>query len=180
MGLWLQGCKRRCKGCIAPETWDFLPEREVTIDYVVDRLKTYLPKADGLTVSGGEPFDQPVALLELLRRVKTLGVEDVLIYSGYKVLEIQERHTEFFSESEKLIAALVDGSFEEENTTDSTWRGSGNQTLSILKREFAARYDEWTRGGARKLQWVKDKDRRFLVGIPRQEDVLRLKNLSIQ
>ena len=178
MGLWLQGCKRRCEGCITPESWDFSPESAVTIDYVLDYIKFYLPGADGLTVSGGEPFDQPEALLALLRRVKALGMEDVLIYSGYKAGELTERHPEFFAAHDILIAALVDGPFEKGNATDSVWRGSGNQALSLWKEEFAPRYDEWTGGVTRRLQWVKDKDRRFLVGIPRQEDVPRIKNLG--
>jgi anaerobic ribonucleoside-triphosphate reductase activating protein len=141
-------------------------------------MKPYLAAADGLTVSGGEPFDQPEALLELLRRVKTLDVDDVLVYSGYAAREIAERYPEFFAGQDKLITAFVDGPFEEENTTDSIWKGSGNQAFHLFNNKFAARYEAWTQGRARKLQWVKDKDRRFLVGIPRQEDVLRLKNLS--
>jgi anaerobic ribonucleoside-triphosphate reductase activating protein len=133
-----------------------------------------------LTISGGEPFDQPEALKELLRGLETRKANapelgDVLIYSGYRAEVLLERHPEFFSDP-PLAAALVDGAFERGNLTGSAWKGSENQELTIWKKEFSSRYEEWAKRTARSLQRVKNGNTWILLGIPRQEDVARLKN----
>ena len=67
IGIWFQGCSIRCPGCISMDTW--APGRGITtIDEVVSAIAQWIPTADGITISGGEPFDQPVALIELLER----------------------------------------------------------------------------------------------------------------
>ncbi|MDR1979101.1 MAG: radical SAM protein [Synergistaceae bacterium] len=184
VGLWLQGCARRCPGCVAPETWSFAPDTSVPLEDVARRILSFFQRSsqrpDGLTISGGEPFDQPEALLELLRRLNLEGANDILIYSGYRIEVLLERHPEFFA-NPPLLAALVDGPFEEGNVTDSVWKGSDNQGLTIWKREFFPRYEEWKRRSARNLQRVKASRPKggsawFLLGIPRQGDVPRLKN----
>ena len=63
VGVWLQGCSIRCAGCISPDTWDSHVNLTST-EQLARALAVWSPEADGLTVSGGEPFDQP----ELARR----------------------------------------------------------------------------------------------------------------
>ena len=71
IGIWFQGCSIRCPGCISMDTW--APGRGITtIDEVVNAVAQWLPVADGITISGGEPFDQPIALLDLLGRLRSL------------------------------------------------------------------------------------------------------------
>ena len=41
------------------------------------------PTADGITISGGEPFDQPDALFELLARIRSQTEADILVFTGY-------------------------------------------------------------------------------------------------
>jgi anaerobic ribonucleoside-triphosphate reductase activating protein len=182
VGLWVQGCGRRCPGCITPESWDFAPEKATPMAEVVRRLRAFfgpplLPEGrtqpEGLTISGGEPFDQPEALLRLLESVRDMGVEDVLIYSGHRVEFLLTRHPDL----PELAAALVDGPFEEGTLTDSVWKGSDNQSLTLWKEKFAPRYNAWTSEKKRRLQWIKGAKSGLLVGIPRQRDVPRLKNL---
>jgi anaerobic ribonucleoside-triphosphate reductase activating protein len=142
---------------------------------LVGRLKFFfdaIPEPDGLTVSGGEPFDQPDALIKILRSVKDMGVDDILIYSGYRVETLLDRHPEL----PELAGALVDGPFENGNDTECVWKGSDNQSLTLWRGELSARYEEWTSGATRKLQWVKNGCQSLLVGIPRQGDVGRLRN----
>jgi len=82
IGIWLQGCSIRCPGCISMDTW--APGRGITtIDDVVSAIAQWIPTADGITISGGEPFDQPVALMELLGRLRSLTEADVLVFTGH-------------------------------------------------------------------------------------------------
>ncbi len=59
--VWTQGCRVHCAGCNAVGSWAFAPETAVPVDALVARLSPLLGQADGVTISGGEPFDQPVA-----------------------------------------------------------------------------------------------------------------------
>jgi anaerobic ribonucleoside-triphosphate reductase activating protein len=174
-GIWFQGCARHCAGCVTPESWSFDRRRATPLNEVIELLSGFFersPRPDGLTISGGEPFDQADALFYILRGARKLGVDDILIYSGYSASGLAERHPEL----PKLAAALVDGPFEMGNITDSVWKGSDNQSLTVWNDAFRARYEEWAGGKERRLQRVKKSGRIFLLGIPRQEDVVRLKN----
>jgi anaerobic ribonucleoside-triphosphate reductase activating protein len=159
----------------------------VPLEDLVRRIEAFFtgpPGPDGLTISGGEPFDQPEALEKILRKLRGQDanapkVEDVLIYSGYRAETLMERHPEIFADP-PLAAALVDGPFEKGNATDSTWKGSENQGLTILRKEFTQRYQEWAGRTTRRLQRVKNGHTWFFLGIPRQEDVSRLKNPYIK
>ena len=68
MTVFVQGCPHHCPGCHNPETWDAAGGMEVEVDEIV---KKYLsnPLLDGITISGGEPFDQPEACAELLSKI---------------------------------------------------------------------------------------------------------------
>ena len=176
VGIWFQGCTLHCGGCVTPESWSFDSERSMPLDRAVEKIRLFSmmrPYPDGLTISGGEPFDQPEALLELLRKTRVLGMRDVLIYSGYSAEFLLERYPELAG----LASALVDGRFELGSTTDSIWKGSENQRLTLFDDDLSPRYEAWTQGQKRKLQLVGGGGRRkLLIGIPRQEDVPRLKN----
>ena len=170
VGLWCQGCSIHCADCISPEGQPFLPERGVPVSELAKRIVGY--GAEGLTVSGGEPFDQPEALMELLRILNAQGLSDILIYSGYQADDLLKRYPDLAD----LAAVLIDGPFEPGNVTTSTWKGSDNQRLHLWRMELGPRYRDWMRSSARKLQLAKDIDgRRFLIGIPKQEDTERLK-----
>jgi anaerobic ribonucleoside-triphosphate reductase activating protein len=178
VGLWCQGCTIGCPGCITPEARDFLPDGAVSVNELAERILSFfgLQAATGLTVSGGEPFDQPEALLALLRILKGRGMFDILLYSGYRAEDLLKRHPALPG----LAAALVDGPFERDNTTDASWKGSDNQRLHLWRPEFEARYREWTRSAARRLQLATDsRGRKYLIGIPRQSDAEKLRKLKI-
>lgn len=45
----------------------------------------------GVTITGGEPFQQPQALLELVRELSPHH-GDILVYSGYRLAELLAMH----------------------------------------------------------------------------------------
>jgi anaerobic ribonucleoside-triphosphate reductase activating protein len=77
IGIWLQGCSIRCPGCISADTWS-ATEGLTTTEAVIEALLPWLPDAEGITISGGEPFDQPEALQILLRELRCLSPLDIL------------------------------------------------------------------------------------------------------
>jgi organic radical activating enzyme len=55
---------------------------------LADRLAT--ADGDGLTISGGEPFDQSEALCGLMERYKELCGKSVIVFTGYEAAELME------------------------------------------------------------------------------------------
>ena len=69
IGIWTQGCAIGCKGCMSVDTWASRPAN-IPVDEIVTRVDRWLAEADGITLSGGEPFDQPEAIVALLSTVR--------------------------------------------------------------------------------------------------------------
>ena len=182
VGLWCQGCSLRCRGCITPDSWEFRPDKAVSLDVLMSRISMFFEgglRPDGITISGGEPFDQSAPLVELLRLLNGRGIADILIYSGYSL----ENLLGTFPFLPELAAAVVDGPFEEygEGTSrgSGAWRGSDNQRLTLWREEFEERYLRWIEGSERRLQFVRGAEGKgFLVGIPDQRDASKLKNMD--
>src|ERR1700675_2440335 len=83
IGVWFQGCSIRCPGCVSVDTWD--PQQGTsTVAAVLAAMDPWLNEADGMTVSGGEPFEQVGALVALLSAVRPRLRGDILVYTGYE------------------------------------------------------------------------------------------------
>jgi anaerobic ribonucleoside-triphosphate reductase activating protein len=177
-GIWFQGCSIRCPGCVSRDTWDeATPDRQVTVGSIVDWVVSRAPGLAGITVSGGEPFDQPAGLHELLRAIRAtpaLDDVDVLVYSGYGSSYLARRHREILS----LLDAVLTGPFVASRPTTLPWRGSANQKLSLLTARASHRFAE-APAGRPALQVSTDGRQLWITGIPRQADLDRLEHLLL-
>jgi anaerobic ribonucleoside-triphosphate reductase activating protein len=131
--------------------------------------------ADGLTVTGGEPFEQPDALYALLRGWRDLNGGDVLVFSGHPLEAIMPRLTAL----ESLIDCIVTDPFRASAGQTLALRGSDNQRLVCLtelgRQRFAA-YERQLNSGDRALDVLFDDitGEVFMAGIPTPGDMLRL------
>ena len=82
----LQGCTLGCPGCFNPGTHSPHGGEAVPVDALVARL--LVEPVDGVTISGGEPFQQAEPLLELLRGLRARGVDSILVFTGYRLEEL--------------------------------------------------------------------------------------------
>lgn len=135
IGIWLQGCSIRCPGCISADTW-VAGHHVTTIAEVMAGLREWLPVADGITISGGEPFDQAPALLTLLKAIRGAFAGDIFVYSGYP---LERLHAEL-SAAIGLIDALVTDPFVAGMRQTLPLRGSDNQRLHVLTPLGADRF----------------------------------------
>ena len=176
IGIWFQGCSIRCPGCISADTWGTGRHR-TTIASLVTRIQPWLAEADGVTISGGEPFDQPNALLELLRALRCLGRHDILVYSGYPL----EHLAPLLADAEGLIDALISDPYEQVQPQSVALRGSDNQRLHLLTAVGRARFSRFERPlqpEDKALDLMLDEDGSvWMAGIPRRDDLLRLRTL---
>jgi anaerobic ribonucleoside-triphosphate reductase activating protein len=176
IGIWFQGCSIRCAGCMSRDTWAFSRDSE-PVETVLERIVPWLTKADGVTISGGEPFDQPDGLLALLAGLRERFKGDVLVYSGYEFEALQADHRAALA----FIDALISEPFDEALPTDAPLRGSANQRLHLLSALGAERFaglDAMTQAYAAPLDLVADPDGSvWIAGVPRRGDLKRLMHM---
>jgi anaerobic ribonucleoside-triphosphate reductase activating protein len=172
--VWLRGCSVHCEGCISEELWSFDPAFARGVDDVAREVCGFFGRdvsPAGVTVSGGEPFDQWEATRALLERFLSFGIRDVLVYTGYDISDLLGRHEEIAS----LAAAVVDSPFKLGDDTEAAWKGSENQTLNVFRPEFENIYGGWARSAKGALQVAVSGNRVVSIGIPRQSDIGAIK-----
>jgi anaerobic ribonucleoside-triphosphate reductase activating protein len=173
VGIWFQGCSIRCKGCISLDTWAQKPAQE-TVGRLLHSIDDWVAEADGITISGGEPFDQDGALEELLLGLRRRQDKDILVYSGYPLERLD------LSNFAGLIDAIVTDPFQIDQPQTLALRGSDNQRLSCLTQLGRERFGTFDRLASRKdyvLDVMFSDDQVFMAGIPARGDLARLRLL---
>jgi len=128
--VFTQGCPHHCPGCHNPQTHDPNGGYDCEMQKIVDAVEKN-PLLRGITLSGGEPFEQPEQLLELAKAVVAMG-KDVVAFSGYTFEQLMEKSKErpAIKELLSLCCMLVDGRFVmAERDLTLRFRGSRNQRL---------------------------------------------------
>lgn len=127
--IWTQGCRKMCKNCYNPETWSHYRNNLVDIDFLVEEIKN--SNSTGVTISGGDPFEQPEELFYLLKKIKQLDLSDgVIVFSGYTIDEI--RGVRELEKCLDYIDVLIDGLYIEEKRITNGLAGSSNQEFHFL------------------------------------------------
>jgi anaerobic ribonucleoside-triphosphate reductase activating protein len=123
--VFVQGCKHHCDGCQNPETWNFDGGYEITAQEIAEDFKKHR-LLDGITLSGGDPFFQQDACLDLLNLLP--GV-NVWIYTGFEYEDICD------TELAKMANVIVTGKFVKELACEGKMYGSSNQKIIRRKNE---------------------------------------------
>ena len=134
--IFTQGCPHHCPGCHNPQTHDSQGGQWIDIDAIYQKIAAN-PLLDGLTLSGGDPFEQPAPLAALCARVRTLGL-NIWAYTGYTWEALQARPAD--DPVHALLAqldVLVDGPFIlAQRSLEIPFRGSTNQRLIDVPRSL--------------------------------------------
>ncbi len=176
IGIWFQGCSIRCSGCVSADTW-VTRKGGVLVREIMIAIDPWLAQAEGITITGGEPFDQPEALIELLTQLRSKAIVDILVYSGHSF----EKISPIVNECNGLIDALISDPYEENTSQTLALRGSDNQRLHYLTALGETRFRQFART-------LKSSDKTFdimfeeegaiwLAGIPKRNDMQRLKTI---
>ncbi len=132
----VSGCSIRCIGCHVPQTHRRENGTPTPIQLIVDEIVDKRVIHDGVTILGGEPFDQPGPVAELVSRLKRHGLH-ITVYSGYTVEELIGRKDPNIDFVLTHIDLLIDGPFLRQLGQDAgEYRGSRNQKLIDLEGQL--------------------------------------------
>jgi anaerobic ribonucleoside-triphosphate reductase activating protein len=126
--LWVQGCSRNCAGCFNPLTHDKNGGTEMSAD---DIIKLISSDIEGITISGGEPFEQPDELAKLLKLASMKKLHR-LVYTGFCYEELLSLKTRGVDDCLLLTNMLIDGSYDASIAQTHPLSGSGNQRALVL------------------------------------------------
>lgn len=162
--LWVQGCERRCKGCIAKDSWDIDNGTTENVDDIVNEILS-ITNIEGVTISGGEPFLQSDALCELIKEIKSKRDLGIIIYTGYLYDEIKENPLT------KICDLIIDGEYVEELNDDLSLRGSSNQNIISITERYANIIENYYGIQGRKTEMYFEDKGIKLIGIPTKENL---------
>ena len=146
MVVFVQGCPHHCPGCHNPNSHDPGGGYESSTAAVIAALPDG-KLIRGVTLSGGEPFAQAVALGVVAEAAKNRGLS-VVTYTGYRFERLFEmgQQTPAILKLLELTDILVDGPFEEaRRDLGLAFRGSANQRLIDVPASIGSgKVVEWT------------------------------------
>lgn len=94
------------------------------------------PLLDGVTLSGGEPLDQPLACTQIAEGAKKLGL-NVWVYTGYLWEDIFTKSKPDILRLLTHIDVLIDGTFQmEQRSLELLFCGSKNQRIIDVKKSL--------------------------------------------
>ena len=102
----MQGCPLRCKYCHNPDSWLLSDGEERTVwdlTQEIIKYRSYYGEKGGLTVSGGEPLLQIDFVTELLKSVKSYGINTAVDTSGYTFNPSDEISVKKHEELDKFV-----------------------------------------------------------------------------
>lgn len=183
IGIWVQGCSIGCKGCVSRDTWVANDNHRIGVDELLAWCKRLSPvPPDGVTISGGEPFEQAEALAQLLQGLhdwrQASGTDfDILCYSGHPLSVLRRRHAGLLAQLDALIA----GPYVQSQPSAHPWFGSANQELAALSPRGRRLYPDVGLSAdpsrRKRMQMLVDGDHLWFVGIPARGDMDRLEAL---
>lgn len=133
--IWLQGCSLRCPGCFNPRTHSRSPNRLIRPEDLVTVIKADAVEIEGLTISGGEPLEQPDGLCRLLDGVRNDTSLSVILFSGLEMEEIGAMP--LGSDILRGIDVLIAGRFVQARRLSRGLRGSSNQRIHLLTDRYS-------------------------------------------
>lgn len=159
--IWVQGCPFRCPHCETPEGQSFEHNTIINVDLLAEDIITR-PEIDGITISGGEPFEQAKELATLLKIVHKERPElTVILYTGYLYEQLISVH------AKALLAELdllIDGQYVHEQNDNKGIRGSSNQRLLFLSERLIDKEQELN-NGKRKLEIIFQGSEYMVIGV---------------
>jgi len=130
--LWVQGCAIRCPGCCNPHMFDPAGGSPVEPEELLRRLDRVRDRVEGVTLLGGEPFEQAAALAPFAREVRRRALT-VVVFSGHLLEDLRADRPPGSAALLAEVDLLVDGPYVAARPErERRWAGSANQRFHFL------------------------------------------------
>ena len=134
--VWVQGCTIGCPGCYNPHTHAHKPVRLLDPEQLGCELAD-IDGTDGITILGGEPFEQAKACAILAATIHSRN-RSVMVFTGYTYDYLQACAAQPVRRFLAAIDLLVAGPFVQQLRCDQPyWLTSSNQTVHVLTDRLA-------------------------------------------
>lgn len=131
MVVWFQGCTLNCKGCGNPETHKPNQNAAKSINEVKEMIRKNRFANEGITFSGGEPLQQPGALIELMQFSQSLGLT-VIVSTGYTINEIERMGDKIIHALNEFADVVIAGRYNQAQHIGNGFRGSANKEYRFI------------------------------------------------
>lgn len=159
--IWVHGCSFDCDGCLATNTKKGAFS-EIEIEALSRRIAE--SQCEGITISGGEPFLQSAALLQLIRTTRKKRDIGVIVYSGFTLDELQ--HDDLKASLLSEIDILIDGRYVKELDDGRAYVGSSNQVIYYLTTRYANIGEDYYASCKRRAEIKLTSTQAVLIGVP--------------
>ena len=137
--LWTQGCSKGCVNCFNPETWNNRDNIILSPLEIFEHIKDF--ELDGVTITGGDPFEQEDELLELLILIDGLNLsKGVIVFSGFTYDEIRDNITKLKIELDRINTEISSKDDLDKKISISGWinkkRDHGNLLFVDLRDNY--------------------------------------------
>jgi len=138
--VWFQGCSIRCPNCCNPHYFD--PDGGELISPIELAEKIRILDVEGVTILGGEPFDQLNDLRELVSLLRADSDLGIILFTGHEWENVI--HDAKMNEIVNLCDLIKCGPFVQEKSPDSRrWIGSTNQTVHFITERYRSLKNCW-------------------------------------
>jgi anaerobic ribonucleoside-triphosphate reductase activating protein len=135
--VWVQGCAIRCPGCCNPHMFERAGGEAIEPAELLARLDRVRDQVEGVTLLGGEPFEQAMALAPFARGARERGLS-VVAFTGHL---LEDLRLDRIAGSRELLAELdllVDGPYRADlREMTRRWAGSSNQRFHFLTTRYS-------------------------------------------
>ncbi|HEY0133166.1 MAG TPA: 4Fe-4S single cluster domain-containing protein [Nannocystis sp.] len=132
--VWVQGCTIRCPGCFNPDTHPHVARQLWEPERLADAL--IRDDIEGISILGGEPFEQAAACAVLAHRVQQAG-KSVVTYSGYTADNLRAAALPAVHHLLAATDLLIAGPYIAASRNDGRgWHGSTNQEFVFLTDRY--------------------------------------------
>jgi len=170
VGVWVQGCDLACSGCASTDTWDRAAGRDMTEEEVAAEVLELIGAENltGLTLSGGEPFQQGAELARVVQLIRVGAPDiDVLVFTGYPTRIARRRSPALF----ELVDVVIAGPYDASLPSGGPLVASSNQEVTM---QTPRGRDRFAMGVSHQLQVAATDMELFILGIPEAGDLDRL------
>lgn len=143
--IWVQGCTIGCPGCYNSFTHLHEQRTLATPETIAEWVST-LEGIEGVSFSGGEPFEQAEAVLLTINEIRKLRPElSFFSYTGFELKYLRKSENKSVQELLLALDMLCSGPFVESlKNTNLLWRGSENQKLIYMSDKYSKTSElEW-------------------------------------